>query len=78
MDDIVKRINEYLTNGGLFNPEYMNHEAMRDLLIECRDRIDDIEELLIELSCECPYHCEYDWVMHHCPHKKAAIKMRKE
>lgn len=35
--DLVARITAYLASGGLFNPELANHEAVRDLLIECRD-----------------------------------------
>lgn len=30
------RITEYLSLGGLFNPEQMEHEKVRDLLIDCR------------------------------------------
>jgi hypothetical protein len=30
------RITKYLTDGGLFNPELADHEAVRDLLIDCR------------------------------------------
>lgn len=30
------RITDYLSSGGLFNPEMANHEAVRDLLIDCR------------------------------------------
>ena len=33
---LIKRIEEYLSGGGLFNPEMANHIAVRDLLIECR------------------------------------------
>ena len=33
---LIKRIEDYLSNGGLFNPEMANHIAVRDLLIECR------------------------------------------
>jgi hypothetical protein len=36
---ITNRITEYLSNGGLFNPEHMNHEEVRNLLIEIRDNI---------------------------------------
>jgi hypothetical protein len=36
-EKMVKRINEYLLSGGMFNPEMANHTAVRDLLIECRD-----------------------------------------
>lgn len=33
------KITEYLTAGGLFNPEEMDHDKVRDLLIECRDKL---------------------------------------
>jgi hypothetical protein len=36
---LTNRINEYLSNGGLFNPEHMNHEEVRNLLMEIRDNI---------------------------------------
>lgn len=37
--DIIDRITEYLSAGGLFNPEYMEHDKVRNLLIDCRDKI---------------------------------------
>lgn len=43
---IALRITEYLSSGGLFNPELMDHEAVRDLLIDCR------AELGVSLSIE--------------------------
>jgi hypothetical protein len=33
------QITTYLSGGGLFNPEMANHDAVRDLLIECRDAL---------------------------------------
>jgi hypothetical protein len=33
---LSERITAYLSGGGLFNPELANHDAVRDLLIECR------------------------------------------
>lgn len=33
----MDKITEYLSNGGLFNPELMEHTKVRDLLIECRE-----------------------------------------
>lgn len=36
---IDRRITEYLSAGGLFNPELMDHEKVRDLLIDCRDAL---------------------------------------
>jgi hypothetical protein len=37
--DVVSQITEYLSNGGLFNPELMPHFHVRDLLMACRDEI---------------------------------------
>jgi hypothetical protein len=34
-----ERITEYLSSGGLFNPELMDPEAVRDLIIDARDEI---------------------------------------
>lgn len=36
---IEDRLSEYLINGGLFNPEMMEHDKVRDLLIDCRNSI---------------------------------------
>ncbi|APW37616.1 hypothetical protein RD110_10805 [Rhodoferax koreense] len=33
---LTERITAYLSGGGLFNPELANHDAVRDLLIDCR------------------------------------------
>ena len=41
---VNERIKEYLLNGGLFNPEYMNHEQVRDLLIAAAAEIQRLEE----------------------------------
>lgn len=41
------RVTTYLSGGGLFNPEYANHDAVRDLLIDCRREIDEMRDLLI-------------------------------
>jgi len=38
---LIKRITDYLFNGGLFNPELANHIAVRDLLIDCREVLDE-------------------------------------
>lgn len=38
-EELISRITQYLENGGLFNPELANHEAVRDLLIDCRDEL---------------------------------------
>ena len=36
---LQQRITDYLSMGGLFNPEMANHDAVRDLLIDCRDEL---------------------------------------
>jgi hypothetical protein len=46
MSDIAERLTEYLLHGGLYNPELMQHDKVRDLLIDCRDEIAaEIEQL---------------------------------
>ena len=42
--ELTQRITDYLTGGGLFNPEMANHEAVRDLLIDCRDALAQPEQ----------------------------------
>jgi len=37
--DIASRITDYLSAGGLFNPELMDHQKVRDLLIDARDAL---------------------------------------
>lgn len=36
---ITQRITEYLSLGGFFNPEAMDHDKVRDLLIDAREEI---------------------------------------
>lgn len=46
MSEASDQITEYLSVGGLFNPEIMNqtqHEAVRDTLIKARDDIQSLE-----------------------------------
>jgi hypothetical protein len=35
-EGLVERITAYLSGGGLVNPELAIHDAVRDLLIDCR------------------------------------------
>lgn len=39
-------ISEYLGNGGLFNPEMMDHEKVRELLMQCRECLERDARLL--------------------------------
>lgn len=43
---LILRITDYLTGGGLFNPEMADHDAVRDLLIDCRNKLDQYEQEL--------------------------------
>ncbi len=47
--DALSRITAYLIGGGLFNPELANHEGVRDLLIDCRDTIEQLRQERAEL-----------------------------
>lgn len=37
--ELQYRIQSYLCAGGLFNPEMMEHNKVRDLIMDCRDFI---------------------------------------
>jgi hypothetical protein len=39
-DELKARIRQYLSNGGLFNPELMDHAAVRDLLLDVLAALD--------------------------------------
>jgi hypothetical protein len=39
LEKLRARINNYLASGGLFNPESMEHQKVRELLLECRDAL---------------------------------------
>jgi hypothetical protein len=41
--ELSDRITEYLANGGLISPDLMEHNKVRDLLIEIREYLDRIE-----------------------------------
>lgn len=46
-EELVKRINDYLYTGGLFNPELADHDKVRMLLIDIRDYMADSEEVAV-------------------------------
>lgn len=48
---IPERIGDYLSGGGLFNPELANHDAVSDLLMDCRDEVDRLRKGLEEIAC---------------------------
>jgi len=39
--ELSNLITEYLSAGGLFNPELMDHEKVRDLLIDIKKYLDE-------------------------------------
>lgn len=43
MSEVTERCNVYLLGGGLWNPELAHHDAVRDLIIDCRDEIYKLE-----------------------------------
>jgi hypothetical protein len=38
--ELLDRIQEYLSLGGLFNPEMMEHDEVRRLILDCRTYIE--------------------------------------
>ncbi len=49
-DDILARIDNYLQNGGLFNPEMMHHGKVGKLILDCRDTIRKLKGRLKEIE----------------------------
>lgn len=39
--ELLETISDYLYAGGLFNPELMNHEKVRDLLIDLKEVLNE-------------------------------------
>ena len=58
MSDIEKRITAYLSGGGLFNPEMANHDAVRDLLMDCRAENDRLHRV-VEAARAVHDRCEH-------------------
>jgi hypothetical protein len=40
---LTERITQYLCVGGLWNPESMDHDKVRDLLIDCREHLTKVQ-----------------------------------
>jgi hypothetical protein len=51
-NDIMDRIREYLSVGGLFNPELMPADKVRDIVIDCRTEIESLRSRLAEVEIE--------------------------
>lgn len=50
MSEVLNKINEYLQVGGFFNPEMMEHDKVRDMVLECRDEIKRLEDKAEKLA----------------------------
>lgn len=50
MTDTLDRIQQYLSNGGLFNPELMEHDKVRDLIRDCREEITQLREIAFDIA----------------------------
>lgn len=50
MTDILDRIQQYLSNGGLFNPELMEHDKVRDLIRDCREEITQLRVIAFDIA----------------------------
>ncbi len=46
-NNVLELVDEYLRHGGLFNPELMNHERVRDMVIRLRDEVVSLRALLL-------------------------------
>jgi len=44
VSDVAERLTEYLVHGGFYNPELMQHDKVRDLLVDCRSEIARLRE----------------------------------
>jgi len=40
----TQRIQQYLSSGGLFNPELMEHQKVQELLLDCQEEISQKDE----------------------------------
>ena len=44
MSDVLDTVRSYLGNGGLFNPELMEHEKVRDMVLALRDELERLRQ----------------------------------
>ena len=49
-DQIKQRLASYFGNGGLFNPEMMDHDKVRDLIQDCRTALEGQEQRIRDLE----------------------------
>jgi hypothetical protein len=61
MTDILDRIQNYLGSGGLFNPELMEHDKVRDLIRDCREEITQLREIAFDIAMmDSNWYSEHD------------------
>jgi hypothetical protein len=61
MTDILDRIQNYLGSGGLFNPELMEHDKVRDLIRDCREEIFQLREIAFDIAMmDSNWYTEHD------------------
>lgn len=68
MSDLTALVNNYLSNGGFFNPELMEHDKVRDMVIALRD---EIERLVID---QAEYEEEIDRLNERIDRLEAALR----
>lgn len=66
---VEERISSYLGNGGLFNPEMMEHDKVRDLLIDCRAEIRRVNEESAQQLAACDCAARMDTAETHAQNK---------
>lgn len=47
--NLVDRINLYLQHGGFFNPEHMDHDQVRNLLLDIKDYLENNNRVANEI-----------------------------
>lgn len=56
--DVLDKITDYLSSGGLFNPELMEHDKVRDMVIEAREVINQLCFKVEELQNDVEWRSE--------------------
>ena len=49
---MIDKITEYLSNGGYFNPELMEHDKVRDLLMDVREQLAVYAKAIMDKDAE--------------------------
>lgn len=66
--NLLDKISEYMTTGGLFNPEHMEHDKVRQLVMDCRAELNKYGHALMEIRSKieeavCTEGCDKGVVM---------------